>query len=66
MFGRSALALAAPVQGSIFFRGPLLVSPTLKVCGVGFAFSQLAFWSWRCFCGRLFLFWVGLVQLAVA
>src|SRR6266436_1257843 len=32
MFGRSALALAAPVQGSIFPR-PLLVSPTLKVAG---------------------------------
>src|SRR6266446_4399588 len=32
MFGRSALALAAPAQGSIFPRS-LLVSPTLKVAG---------------------------------
>ena len=32
MFGRSALALAAPVQGSIFPR-PLLVSLKLKVAG---------------------------------
>jgi len=61
MFGRSALALAAPVQGR-FFRDHYWCRPTLKVAGGRFAFSHLPFGVGVAFAAGCFLFWVGLVH----